>query len=399
MAERRDIWQSRCYMIPRMYMSLIGIWPYHTFRDRCLLFAPMFIFSLTILVPQLLYLLITARNLDDVFSCTPSMWITIIFSFKLGSLMINNKKLKTCLKTIEDDWSSLNTDTEKDILRRHSAYGQYITLTYGVFMQFVGILLIFKSLVVILIEDMSDATITSLAAESKLPFRVEYGEKFSRYLYPIAIHCYLAVFAHISITIAVDTFYIVLIRHACGMFTIVGNTLEHIGKDSDGNFDLKPDKIMDGNYSKALDCLRKHLHVIQFAELIESTFSNIFLVSVCLNMIGGSMIGIQVILNLNDAKDIITPLAIYIAQLIHLFLQFWPAQFLLDYSIVPYQSICRSNWYYTSRRCQKLLFLIMNRSLLPCRITAGKIVALSIESFGTVLKTSMSYLTMLRSFN
>ncbi|KAL6441765.1 hypothetical protein ACFW04_003690 [Cataglyphis niger] len=398
MGERKDIWQSRCYMIPRIYMSLTGIWPYHAFRGRCLFFAPMFTFSITILVPQLLYLLMTARNLDDVFACTPSIWITIIFSFKLGSLMINNKKLKTCLKTIEDDWSRLNVDTERDILQRHSAHGQYITLTYGVFMQFVGILLIFKSLVAILIED-TDATITSLAAESKLPFRVEYGKRFDRYLYPMAIHCYLAVFAHISITIAVDTFYIVLILHACGMFAIVGNTLEHIGKDSDGNFDLKPNKIIDGNYSKALDCLRKHLHVIQFAELIESTFSNIFLVSICLNMIGGSMIGIQVILNLNDAKDIVGPLAIYIAQLIHLFLQFWPAQFLLDYSIVPYQSICRSNWYYTSRRCQKLLFLIMNRSLLPCKITAGKIVALSIESFGTVLKTSMSYLTMLRSFN
>ncbi|XP_025262538.1 odorant receptor 13a-like [Camponotus floridanus] len=288
---------------------------------------------------------------------------------------------------------------ERAVLRRHSAYGQYITMTYGVFMQFVGVLLILKSLLVILIEDTSDATITSLAAESKLPFRVEYGEKFGRYLYPMTIHCYLAVFAHISITIAVDTFYIALVWHACGMFAIVGNTLEYIGKDSDNNFDLKPDKIVDGNYSKALECLRKHLHVIQFAELIESTFSNIFLVSVCLNMIGGSMIGIQVILNLNDAKDIVGPLAIYIGQLIHLFLQFWSAQLLLDYSIVPYQSICRSNWYYTSKRCRKLLFLIMNRSVLPCRITAGKIVALSIESFGTVLKTSMSYFTMMRSFN
>lgn len=44
-------------------------------------------------------------------------------------------------------------------------------------------------------------------------------------------------------------------------------------------------------------------------------------------------------MNLNDAKDIIAPLAIYIAQLTHLFLQFWQAQFLLDYSAVPYESM------------------------------------------------------------
>lgn len=102
--------------------------------------------------------------------------------------------------------------------------------------------------------------------------------------------------------------------------------LEHIGEDVDANFNLKPDKIMDKNYNKALHCLRKHLHVIEyvlyliliicicihvlcnyvhlfattykfrrrFAELIESTFTKIFLVSVSLNMIGGSICGIQV---------------------------------------------------------------------------------------------------------
>jgi len=40
-----------------------------------------------------------------------------------------------------------------------------------------------------------------------------------------------------------------------------------------------------------------------------------------------------------DAKDIVALLAIYIAQFIHLFFQFWRAQFLLDYSVVPYESM------------------------------------------------------------
>jgi len=39
------------------------------------------------------------------------------------------------------------------------------------------------------------------------------------------------------------------------------------------------------------------------------------------------------------ANDIIGPLTIYIAQLIHLFLHFWQGQFLLDYSVLPYESM------------------------------------------------------------
>lgn len=33
------------------------------------------------------------------------------------------------------------------------------------------------------------------------------------------------------------------------------------------------------------------------------------------------------------------PMAIYVAQLVHVFLQFWQAQFLLDYSIIPCESM------------------------------------------------------------
>lgn len=118
--------------------------------------------------------------------------------------------------------------------------------------------------------------------------------------------------------------------------------LEDIGKNSDANFHMKLDKMEDVNYHKAFNCLRRHLHAIQyvlknissildflyileeifvlqimtalsiflyclqlrsdsrfcrFAELIESTFTNIFLVTIGLNMILCSICGIQVCIN------------------------------------------------------------------------------------------------------
>ncbi|XP_012062886.1 PREDICTED: uncharacterized protein LOC105626188 [Atta cephalotes] len=65
--------------------------------------------------------------------------------------------------------------------------------------------------------------------------------------------------------------------------------LEHIGENINENFHLKSHKMNDNDYNKALSC--KHLHVIKyaFAELTDSTFANIFLVSVSLNMIGNSI--------------------------------------------------------------------------------------------------------------
>ncbi|XP_011065501.1 PREDICTED: odorant receptor 22c-like isoform X1 [Acromyrmex echinatior] len=262
-------------------------------------------------------------------------------------------------------------------------------------------LFIFKPIMLTLMtNDIINATKSSVPFISKLPFRVEYGEKFNQYIYPITVHSYTAVFAHVFATIAVDGLYYCLIQHACGMFSIIGYTLENIGKNNDDIFDVKQAKIQDNNYSKTLYCLRRHLLVIEFTEHIESLFTKIFLINLNLNMIAGSFTGIQVLMNLEkSANDIAGPITIYIAQFLHLFLHFWQGQFLLDYSVLPYESICRANWYYASHKCQKLLLLIMNRTTSPCKITAGKIVILSIESFATVNIKWYCYICKLYCYN
>lgn len=90
---------------------------------------------------------------------------------------------------------------------------------FSVFMVMTGLLYMFKSIVLIMIEDTSNST---RLAVTKLPFRVEYGYKIDQYFYPILIHCYLTVYSHVTATVAADTFYFALIQHACGMFSVVG---------------------------------------------------------------------------------------------------------------------------------------------------------------------------------
>ena len=86
-------------------------------------------------------------------------------------------------------------------------------------MHMIQVFYLLKSVILTLLEtDIANSTKTI----TKLPFRVEYGVDIERYFYPITIHCYLAVFAHIFSTIAVDSLYCILIQHACGMFSIIG---------------------------------------------------------------------------------------------------------------------------------------------------------------------------------
>ena len=105
-------------------------------------------------------------------------------------------------------------------------YGLKIILRISfipVFVHTLTTLFMLKPIIMSLItDDISNTTKSSIPIASRLPFNVEYGEKFNQYIYLIAMHNYMAVFAHTFVTIAVDGLYYVLIQHACGMFSIIG---------------------------------------------------------------------------------------------------------------------------------------------------------------------------------
>ncbi|XP_011630280.2 uncharacterized protein LOC105422557 [Pogonomyrmex barbatus] len=279
---------------------------------------------------------LAATNMNDIMESVPSVILSIIFSWKVVIIMFDIKKVKYCLQSIEKDWQLLNTNTERTILQRHAEYGQFLATAYAIFVHVMQICYILKPIIPRLLDN--DIT-NSTKPIPKLVYPVEYGVDIDQYFYPISIHCYLALFAHSFGTIAVDILYCILIQHACGMFTIIEHILEEVGKDNNANFQFKLNKTTDIDYKKALNCLRKHLQVIKFVESIESVFTKVFLISVNLNVICGSISGIQVILNLDNPGTILTPLALYTGQLGHLFIQFWQAQFILDYSTIPWESM------------------------------------------------------------
>ncbi|XP_025161823.1 odorant receptor 4-like [Harpegnathos saltator] len=85
-------------------------------------------------------------------------------------------------------------------------------------------------------------------------------------------------------------------------------------------------------------------------------------------------------------------------QLFHLFILSFEGQKLMDHSLETRDKIYSSSWYEAPKKSQKLLIMVMIRSLQPTCLSAGKVYIFSLESFSAVLQTSMSYFTVLASF-
>ncbi|KAL6425647.1 hypothetical protein ACFW04_009635 [Cataglyphis niger] len=134
----------------------------------------------------------------------------------------------------------------------------------------------------------------------------------------------------------------------------------------------------------------------RYAHLIEDIFTKPFALQMLIVTIGMSVSLLQ-ITQQDDILETIKYIFYVFGQLVHLFCLSFEGQKLIDHSLQMHDKIYNSSWYKTSVKLQKLIILVMMKSLQPCFLTAGKIYIFSLENFTMVLQTSMSYFTVLGS--
>ncbi|KAL2727270.1 LOW QUALITY PROTEIN: odorant receptor 13a-like [Vespula squamosa] len=182
--------------------------------------------------------------------------------------------------------------------------------------------------------------------------------------------------------------------------------LEHIGDNERMDVDLNMKKVDDNNYWIALDCLRKHIKVIQFSEFIDASFSVSYFFSLALFVLLLAVSVTQILMHFDQLNEAVRYSSLFLSVLIQLFWQCWQAQCLLNHKyfnnrimcdiyiniihiniafLICNNFRCQGYWYYTSTRCKKTLALIMIRSSKPCEITAMNLITFSIETFSSIL--------------
>ncbi|XP_011308752.1 odorant receptor 13a-like [Fopius arisanus] len=139
------------------------------------------------------------------------------------------------------------------------------------------------------------------------------------------------------------------------------------------------------------------LFLFWFVTNLESCYSIALLIIVGVNMLLIVFAGVTVVIKISSLDEMIRIIFISLAALSHLFWISWLGHILIVKSEKVFISTYQSEWYRLPPRLQLMIIPIMMRSLKPCEITAGKIYVMSMQSFGTALKTMMSFFTVLNS--
>ncbi|KAL0127109.1 hypothetical protein PUN28_005419 [Cardiocondyla obscurior] len=342
------------YNIPKRMLSIIGQWPYQKERRMKrfrLSLVTAFIFSMAI--PQI-------KRLTDY---------------------------------LQDDWKEIKNPEECEIVRKYALTARLHNLTYCIFFVTTTNIFAMTSLIpqmLNLISPLNESRPLIMATE------VYFFVNSEDYYFYILFHTILSANVMLTIIFAHDCTFMAYTEHVCGLFAVVGFRFENLSRN-DSNDATSPEDCKAYNQMIGVS-VHIHCRALQFAELLEETFCVTFAAQMLVIVLTLSITLLQMALQLDDIIAIMKCILYVIAQILHVFIYSLQGQKLIDHSLHIRDKIYKSRWYDIPVRSQKLLLHVMQKSLQPSYLSAGKIYVFSLKSFTTVLQSSVSYFTVLASF-
>nr|AXM05156.1 odorant receptor [Campoletis chlorideae] len=387
--------ESHYYRHNARILIFLGQWPYQSSMWNRIrqFFIHLTIFS--VISVQMIKMFVSWGNVDIMIECFTPVGVQVTAVIKSINLMINQSKIRSITDHMQADWATLKDENELTILRKFAEEGRKMSVAYAFFL--------FGSLVIYLLVPLIPSILNVVlplndSRQRAYLYETEYFVDREAYFWWIVLHTYIGTILTICTVVSVDAMFATYVQHACGLLAIVSDNLEKTaGSINWAKFDPDVPLEEDEFYEQLKTCVRNHQEVTKLAILIESCFSSAALFQMVLDMVLVSVSLLQLLTKLGQYDQMYRIIQFNFAQLFHLFFNMWPGQKLINESTIFSEAVYYSGWHGFSFRCRSLIKIIMMATARPLTISAFKFYELSMENFGAMLQTSLSYFTVLAS--
>ncbi|XP_057338922.1 odorant receptor 67c-like [Microplitis mediator] len=394
-----DVFNAPCYRLMKYSATIIGIWPYHTRRMRIMTITIIWIFVFAQFIPQIIALTMYADDPDVQFEACSNMAVYFGAAIKYINAMYKSNQMKKLYDRIISDWKLVKNEEEKKTQQEHADLGNMLSSSWA------GIAYCSATFFVLdpIVPKFSKLLFNINETDPyQLPLPLEYIIIDRRKHYWIML-CFTSAMVYniIIILVSCDIIYINLVQHACGLFAVTGYRLENTPTDENDSEVRKGTDYSrnseDVPYRHLVSCIRSHRRALEYAELLESLYSISMGLIMGINLPLISITGFQIITKSNTIHQLLKYSTFTISQIAHLFFFCYMSERLTEMSIQMHKCVANVRWFNNSIKSRNLLIIMTMRSQVPCKLTAAKIMDLTIENFSAMVRTSGSYFTMLLS--
>ncbi|XP_039315039.1 odorant receptor 63a [Solenopsis invicta] len=393
----------REYNINRILLSITGLWPYQNKVVRSLLWTFCFLLEISYYPFEILLFHDHSDDAQLIFEGGYQTLILTNFVIRHLNDVLHSDKMRCLYEAIDEHWNIFTDDIEIRILKEYSCLSQKIVIYYS--------MLFFSSLVVIIILPLTPIFLDILMPlnESRPRFfamEVEFRVNKDEYFLPIFCYTNLVIVVGVFIALGFDSMHITCTAHACSLFAAISKQIENVLLKVDDNNNIEKSEHVNKKlellneeitYRKYIKCLKKHQLAIEFVEILNSSYQECALAILIVLLGILSLVGIRIIYVLHELGTLIKFVFIFITTLCVLLVPCYSGQRIMDESQNIFYRAYATEWYKFSHRLKSLLLITLYRSNKPCGLKAGNMIPLSIATYATVVRMSMSYYTALLS--
>ncbi|XP_071628216.1 uncharacterized protein [Temnothorax longispinosus] len=391
---------NRYYSICRILLLCTGLWPYQnsSFRQIVIIFTTIMLVSGVVF--QLTTFITTDYDIDILLHVlTYSVqWLAHTLKYNICCLKI--RQMRNVMDQVRCDWTVLNNVQEVKIIKKYSAIGRFITLiatlfTYG--STFIFVMILFLSS--FFLQD-----ITSNKNESHLrqfPIRVECFIDQQKYFLLILLAIGIVGVCGITTALATEVLNMSYAYHACSLFEIASYRIEQAMHKNMMQGIASPIE----RSSKKIICqgiingFKMYRRAIEFIEMFKvyCTWGYTLILPLGILSLSINLYRFSRLIEIKEYYEMIISFLIVLGHFLYMFSINYIGQKIIDHSSDVFHRAYNVQWYLAPLRVQKLLMLIMQRSMRRCIIVIDGLFIPSFEGYTTLASMSISYFTVIFS--
>ncbi|XP_029160847.1 uncharacterized protein LOC114932690 [Nylanderia fulva] len=366
----------------RWFLKPIGAWPEsratttsEKLLSRIIQITCYVLIAFTI-VPCMLYFYLEEQELDVKMNSVGPVSHWIMNGINYSSLLLRGKDIRRCIEHMENDWCAMNRIEDRTVMLKYARFGRSVATFCAVFMH-CGV---FSYSVVNSLSPMITIIDNQTVITRRLPCPF-YSKLLDINRAPIneivLATQFLSGFIANSITVGACSLAAVLATHACGQFAVLYSWLSELVDEE------KEKRYIE---CKLANIVEQHLRILNFLSRFEKIMNQICLVEVVGCTLNLCLLGYCSLKewNARNTKTIATYGILFVSMTFNIFIFCYIGELITEQCKKVGEMAYFTDWYRLPHKTALGMVLIISRSSAVIKITAGKLIQLSLITFGDV---------------
>ncbi|XP_011147999.2 odorant receptor 4-like [Harpegnathos saltator] len=373
-------------------LGSMGIWPItiqgirkHVSTIAIVVYNFALVFAM---VPCILHIIYDQKDLNLRLKLCGLLGFCLTALTKYFILVIRRSKIQSCIEQVKKDWWQVKFKSDRECMLKYASIGRKLSLICVTAMYSAGF--IYHLILPFCTEHkIGNQTIRPLVYPTYSEFRQSQISPTYEIVYVAHCVCGYTIY---SITVGTCGLAAIFSTHACGQIQMIISRLEDLlnGK----NFEQVP------NVQQRIAAIVKgNVQIIRFAAVVEEVLQEVCLVEFTSSLCTICLLEYYCILDWqeDDRIGLLTYFMLFVSFCFNIYILCYIGELLVEKSSQIGLICYLINWYELPPRSARDLILIIAMSSHPIKISAGRMVDLSLTSFGNVMKSSLAYLSFLKT--